>query len=74
MTFNEAVQYYGSQVKLAEALGVKRQAVLNWWYRAGKVLPPYVQIFLEYETNGDLKADSWAKTRYAKQIYGNMKK
>jgi DNA-binding transcriptional regulator YdaS (Cro superfamily) len=53
MTKAEAVRYYGTQRKLAAALGVSQPSIANWPDRP----PPYRQIQIEADTGGALKAD-----------------
>jgi DNA-binding transcriptional regulator YdaS (Cro superfamily) len=53
MTTQEAVSHYGSQQKLATALGIKQPTVSGWG-----VYPPAIrQIQLERLTRGRLKAE-----------------
>jgi DNA-binding transcriptional regulator YdaS (Cro superfamily) len=53
MTKTEAVRHYGTQYKLAAALGVSQPTVARWSER----LPRYRQIQIEADTAGALKAD-----------------
>ena len=48
-----AVSYFGSTVKLAEALGIAQPAISQW----GKDVPPRRAFEIERITNGALKAD-----------------
>jgi transcriptional repressor of cell division inhibition gene dicB len=56
MTIDEAVNFFGNQSRLAEALGVKPNAISNWHARGGLVPLP-IQWQLELGTKGKLKAD-----------------
>ena len=53
MTTQEAIDYYGSTKKLADALGVWPQVIYNW----NQTPPMARQYELEVKTNGVLKAD-----------------
>lgn len=53
MTRSEAISYYGSQAKLAAALGIKRQAVNQWPDK----IPIGRAYQLEVITNGALKVN-----------------
>lgn len=53
MTTQEAVQHYGSQTKLATALGIKQSSVSGW----GEHPPAIRQIQLQRLTNGRLKVE-----------------
>ena len=48
-----AISYYGSQVRLAKAAGVSKQAVWNW----GEFVPPTIAELLHKNTNGALQYD-----------------
>lgn len=52
MKKNEAIGHFGSVVKLAEALGIKPQAVSQW----GEHIPMRRAYEIERITNGKLKA------------------
>ena len=53
MTTDEAVKHYGTQQKLADALGIKQGSVSGWGDR-----PPVLrQLQLQRITNGKLKAE-----------------
>jgi len=55
MTFNQVLKYFGTQVGVAEALGVTQPTVSNWKSR-GKI--PYLQqLRIEHITDGKIKAD-----------------
>ena len=53
MTYQDALQYFGTQVKMAEALGIKQPAVSLW----EKVIPAAYQYQIEVITGGQLLAD-----------------
>lgn len=53
MTTAEAVKHYGTQTKLAEALGIKQGSVAGW----GEHPPALRQLQLQRITNGKLKAE-----------------
>lgn len=53
MRTQEAVDHYGSQVALAEAIGVKQPTVAGW----GEYPPLPRQIDIEVATAGKLKAE-----------------
>lgn len=52
--FDGLVAFYGSQVNLANALGVTRAAVTQWVENGG--LPPLRAIQIEVLTDGQFKA------------------
>lgn len=58
MTKDEAVALYGSQDKLAKALGIRREAVVQW-----TSVPPLRQLQLEMLTLGRLRADDSARPK-----------
>jgi DNA-binding transcriptional regulator YdaS (Cro superfamily) len=61
MHLGEAWQHYGSDLAVAKALGISRQAVHMWRLRGGRV--PYArQLELERLTKGALKADAMGKS------------
>lgn len=53
MTYTEALSHFGTQVKLARALGITQPTVSAWH---GEVPPPY-QYQLEIITAGTLRVD-----------------
>mgnify|MGYP005990854593 CR=1 FL=1 len=53
-TLQQVIEYYGSQAKLAELLGVTRAAVTQWVNDGG--LPPLRAIQIEVMSGGDFKA------------------
>jgi DNA-binding transcriptional regulator YdaS (Cro superfamily) len=53
MTTQDAISHYGSQQKLATALGIKQPTVSGW----GTYPPAIRQIQLERLTRGRLKAE-----------------
>ncbi len=53
MTTQEAIDYYGSTKKLADALGIWPQVIYTW----GDAPPMARQYELEVKTEGTLKAD-----------------
>lgn len=52
MTKQEAIEYFGSVPKLAEALNINRQAIYQW-----EEIPPLRQLQIERKTGGELQAD-----------------
>jgi DNA-binding transcriptional regulator YdaS (Cro superfamily) len=52
MTLDQAVEYFGTKLRVAAALGVTRQAVSSW-----REVPPLRQLQLERMTRGALRAD-----------------
>jgi hypothetical protein len=54
MTKDQAVAEFGTQVKLAEALGIKSQGSVAAW---GEYPPPLRQLQIEALTGGKLKAE-----------------
>lgn len=54
MTYQDALQYFATQVKLAAALGITQPTVSAW---KGVVPEPY-QYQLEIITSGKLRADA----------------
>jgi hypothetical protein len=54
MTKDQAVKFFGTQVKLAEALGIKSQGSVAAWE---DYPPPLRQLQIEALTNGKLKAE-----------------
>jgi len=57
MKTQEAIDYYGSTKKLADALGIWPQVIYTW----GETPPMARQYELEVKTEGALKADREAK-------------
>ena len=53
MTTQDAVRHYGSQTKLATALGIKQGSVSGW----GEYPPALRQLQLQQITRGQLKAE-----------------
>jgi hypothetical protein len=54
MTYNQVIAKFGTQVKLAAALGIT-QGTVSPWRKAG--IPPRWQYHLEVITDGALRAD-----------------
>ena len=54
MTYDEAIGHFGTQVKLAEALGIAQPTVSCW----NREIPPPYQYQLEVITRGKLRADA----------------
>jgi DNA-binding transcriptional regulator YdaS (Cro superfamily) len=53
MTKTDALKHFGSQKKLADALGIKQPSVCNWG-----AYPPYVrQVQIQILTGGKLKPE-----------------
>ena len=52
MTKQEAIAYFGSQGKLARALGISQPPIVRW-----KKVPAYRQYQLEQITSGKLRMD-----------------
>lgn len=52
MTKDDAINYFGSQAALADALGIKQPSVAEW-----DSVPDLRQLQLEILTHGKLKAD-----------------
>jgi DNA-binding transcriptional regulator YdaS (Cro superfamily) len=53
MLKKDAIAHFGSQRRVAEALGIKQPSVANW----PEIVPPLRQVQLEVVTQGKLKAD-----------------
>jgi transcriptional repressor of cell division inhibition gene dicB len=53
MTTYQAVRYYGTQMKLANALGIRQGSVSDW----GEYPPALRQLQLQQITKGRLKAE-----------------
>ncbi len=62
MTYEEAIEHFGTQVTLAEALGIQQPAVSLW----GKVIPDKYQYQLEIITAGRLLVDEHLRQPKAK--------
>jgi DNA-binding transcriptional regulator YdaS (Cro superfamily) len=54
MTYNQAISYFGTQTRLAAALGISQSTVSCW----RRVIPASKQYQLEIITNRALKADA----------------
>jgi len=54
MKKNEAIEFFGSQVKLADALGINKSAISQW----GDYVPELRAFQIEKITNGELKVNS----------------
>lgn len=54
MTKDQAVAEFGTQVKLAEALGMRSQGSISLW---GTYPPPLRQLQIEALTGGKLRAE-----------------
>lgn len=67
MTKAEAIKFYTSQKRLADALGLTQPTISLW-----KAVPPMTQLELEKLTGGALKADPavWAKVPAVDQQRG----
>ena len=57
ITKRQAVKWFGSQAKLARALGISRAAVFNW--ADDEPIPQLRAMTIRYE----LKPELWAKKR-----------
>jgi predicted transcriptional regulator len=55
MTLDQLFKHYGTQVAVADALGVSQPCVSNWVKR-GRI-PPMQQLKVQMLTDGKLKAD-----------------
>jgi len=53
MKKEDAIKHFGSQSKLAQALGINKQAVHQW----PEIVPIGRQYQIEVITNGELKAE-----------------
>lgn len=56
MTPHQAIAFFGSQEKVAQALGIGQSAVSQWVVKRESI-PPLSQLRLEEVTRGALKAD-----------------
>jgi hypothetical protein len=54
MTYNQLIKHYGSALKAAHVLDCTKQAVHRWKYIG---IPIGIQIKLEVDSGGELKAD-----------------
>lgn len=59
MTVDQAIRYYNSQQRLANALKVRSSTISNWKVRGH--IPALQQLRLERMTGGQLLAAGWAK-------------
>jgi DNA-binding transcriptional regulator YdaS (Cro superfamily) len=59
----DALAHYGTQKKLAEALGVARQTISLW----GVLVPGEKAIILNHITDGSLKIDAEAYVKQSKK-------
>lgn len=66
MTYAQAIRFFGSQTKLADALDVSQPAVSCW----GKVIPPLYQYQIEVMTRGVLRADARLRKRFIRDAEG----
>lgn len=53
MTKDQAINFFGSAARLADILGIERQAVYQW-----VSVPPLRQLQIQNISNGDLLADA----------------
>jgi transcriptional repressor of cell division inhibition gene dicB len=53
MDMREALEWYGTKTRIAEALRIKLPSVAEW----GNTIPPLRQLQLERLTKGGLRAD-----------------
>lgn len=53
MTTDEAIKHYGTQAKLAAALGIRQPSISGW----GEFPPDIRQLQLQQITKGKLKAE-----------------
>jgi transcriptional repressor of cell division inhibition gene dicB len=53
MTTSDAVKHYGTQTKLAKALGIEQGSVSGW----GEFPPPLRQLQIERLSKGKLRAE-----------------
>lgn len=56
MTFVQAIKYFGTQVQLANAIGVTQPTISNWKTRGS--IPKLQQLRIQNVTCGKLKADT----------------
>lgn len=59
MTYDEAIQHFGTQAKLAAALGIAQPTVSCW----ERVIPDSYQYQIEVITGGALEVDPPLRTR-----------
>lgn len=64
MKTKEAVEYFGTQQAVADALGIEQPAISLW----GEIPPPLRQLQLEILTKGKLKADPEIKKPSRKAV------
>ena len=55
MKFNEVYEYFGTHMRIANALGISTQAISVW--AKNDIVPIKQQLLLEKITSGKLKAD-----------------
>jgi DNA-binding transcriptional regulator YdaS (Cro superfamily) len=68
MTYTDVIEHFGSQVKLAAALGITQPTVSLW----GRKIPPSYQYMIEVVTNGKLRADDQLRKLRTDPIYQNI--
>lgn len=56
MKIDKVIAFFGSQVAVAQALGVQQPTISNWRTRGH--IPHLQQLRLEHITNGELKASA----------------
>ena len=54
MNKKDVLTYYGTQIKLAEALSISQASISNW----GSIIPEKQALRLEKVTGGELKYDA----------------
>lgn len=64
MTYSEAIEHFGTQVKLADALGITQGSVSAW---EGSI-PPLRQLQIQQITLGKLRADPDVFARKPSQV------
>lgn len=57
MRTKAAIDHYGTQQAVADALGIKQSSVAEW----GEYPPELRQLQIEYDTAGKLKAESYCR-------------
>ena len=55
MTMQELIDYYGSEIKVAAAIGMSHQTIKNWVH--SQVIPRTAQLAIQTISKGKLKAD-----------------
>ncbi len=60
MTFNELINHFGTQQKVADALGFKQPTVCGW-NKPNRGIPRGVQAEIQIITGGILQADAKEK-------------